>query len=611
MGDMWRWNMPLRNRLGRIRGICVRRDVLWVWWLRGPMWRPLLEGLLSHGILRYHRRTDHGRSSPTSSISCWHSGLYGRTCGKTDALLRWRDDRRPSGGVGIEAKCTCCTRRWLGCRLRCRHYRWHARRVLTRGRNSIPMAGLLGRQRGCVVIDRARLMLRAGGQIRHGSRLLLGMSRRSLLCSSSLRGRIMMGFLRLGPAGCLRRLLGHINLFTMLYGRLLPTWSFQLCLWRFADIDSRVLARFLLCLDIEVHRIWRGRSRLNRSLGHLGRLGRSFRDGRWPRLSGVFFPLQPFDLISNLSVSPLFVPNLPCNTFLVSGVQTGDEFRDDCSMRRCIEQPLRGGTGELAFLGVGAWAAVWIVAVLVRAGRRMAASLLDALPHQRSVELLQGLRAEPLRVEGGILADEGVVAQQVRDGGEAGGTGIAGREGLEEEEGLEGRVGRQRRHPPLPVWPATQGALSDGSHGDGGGPRKEVRTGNATGHGRGQARIALVHHPRTGGAWGESPRRAERGEGVRRAQSGGRAARRGDEGGTGDAGGSAEGGGGAAWQRELEMAGLRRGCGAGMSSTWHHRGGKNCCRRGEWRPAASRDTRVHGSTRVAGLGRSRAALATP
>lgn len=349
------------------------------------------------------------------------------------------------------------------------------------------------------------------------------MSRLSLL-GSSVRGRITLRFLQLGMTGCLCRLLGYIHLGTLLYGRLLPTWFFWLCFWRFADTHGRLLAWFLLCLDIQVHRIWRWRrgSGLN---GHRGRLGRSFLDSRRPRLF-VFFLFQPFNLISDLSVSLFFVPDLLCNTFLVSGVQMGDEFRDDCSMSRSIDQPLGRRARDLALLGVRAWAAVRVVAVLVRAGRSVTASVLNALPHQRRVELLQGLRAEPLRVEGGILADEGVVAQQVGDGGEAGGTGVEGREGLEEEEGLKRSVGRQRRHPPLPVWPATQGAFSDGSHGEGGGPTREVRTGSETGHGRGQARIALVHRQRRG----VSPHR--NGEGRR---DGGEGAERGVE--EGDRGG--------------------------------------------------------------------------
>lgn len=101
--------------------------------------------------------------------------------------------------------------------------------------------------------------------------------------------------------------------------------------------------------------------------------------------------------------------------------------------------------------------------VLTQTGR-LGACVLDPFLHQRSVQFLQGLGLEPLRVEGDIFADERVVLQQVGDRGEARRLGVEGGERLEEEEDFEGSVGRQRRHPPLPVWRGTQLAVEgDGS----------------------------------------------------------------------------------------------------------------------------------------------------
>lgn len=250
----------------------------------------------------------------------------------------------------------------------------------------------------------------------------------------------------------------------------------------------------LLFLDVEIHGIRRRRRDLRRLLRALGS-SNILRD----RLCVFFYyllSLQLLNLLSNLSVSPLLLPNFPCNAFLVPGVQLGHQPRDDHSVRLGQVDDayvVHGGTRDLALLGVcGRYA------ILVSDGGRGGAILLNPFLHQGRIQLLQGLRTEPVRVESLIFPDERIVAQGIGDGGEAGRPGVVGGEGLEEEEGFKGRVGRQRRHPPLPVEAAThKGRFGDGSHdaaGGGGGPEREARRVDAMGISRGQVRIASLLH---------------------------------------------------------------------------------------------------------------------
>ncbi|KAL1966130.1 hypothetical protein VTN77DRAFT_4878 [Rasamsonia byssochlamydoides] len=192
--------------------------------------------------------------------------------------------------------------------------------------------------------------------------------------------------------------------------------------------------------------------------------------------------LQLLNLLSNLSVSLLILTDLPCNAFLVPGVQLGHQPRDDRSVRlRPVHTHiLRRRTRDLALLRVCA-GSVRAVAILVCERCGVGTIRLDPFLHQRRVELFQSLRTQPIRVERSIFPDERVVAQGIGDGSEAGGPGVVGGEGLKEEEGFKGRIGRQRRHPPLPVEAAThKGFLGDGSHDAGGGPEREARRVDAT-----------------------------------------------------------------------------------------------------------------------------------
>lgn len=108
-------------------------------------------------------------------------------------------------------------------------------------------------------------------------------------------------------------------------------------------------------------------------------------------------------------------------------------------------QAIRPGTGDLAFPGIH--------------GRRRITvwTRVEAIAHQGRIEVLQSFRGQTIRVKSDILTHVGVIAQEIGDGDEAGGTRLQRREGLEEKERFEGRVSRQRRHPPLPVRPATGG----------------------------------------------------------------------------------------------------------------------------------------------------------
>lgn len=111
------------------------------------------------------------------------------------------------------------------------------------------------------------------------------------------------------------------------------------------------------------------------------------------------------------------------------------------------------GTGDLALLGI-------------RSRRRIAGwTRIKAIAHQGRIEVLQSLRGQTIRTKGDILTNVGVIAQEIGDGDEAGGTRLMRRERLEEEKRFKGRVSRQRRHPPLPVRSATGGRESgDGGH---------------------------------------------------------------------------------------------------------------------------------------------------
>lgn len=100
--------------------------------------------------------------------------------------------------------------------------------------------------------------------------------------------------------------------------------------------------------------------------------------------------LQLLNLLSNLSVSPLLLPDFLRNAFLVAGVQLGHQPRDDRSVRLGQVDDayvVHRGTRDLALLGVCAGHAI-----LVCDGGRVGAILLDPFLHQRGIELFQGLR---------------------------------------------------------------------------------------------------------------------------------------------------------------------------------------------------------------------------
>lgn len=101
-------------------------------------------------------------------------------------------------------------------------------------------------------------------------------------------------------------------------------------------------------------------------------------------------------------------------------------------------------------------------------GRHRRSDGFQAILHQGGIEVFERLRREPVGIEGDILANKGIIAEKIGNGGETGGTRFRGSEGLEEEERFKGSVRRQRRHPPLPVRSATWGEeFGDRGHGEG------------------------------------------------------------------------------------------------------------------------------------------------
>ena len=106
-------------------------------------------------------------------------------------------------------------------------------------------------------------------------------------------------------------------------------------------------------------------------------------------------------------------------------------------------------------------------------GRHRRSDGFQAILHQGGIEVFEGLRRESVGVKGNILANKGIIAEKIGNGGEAGGTRFIRSEGLEEKERFKGSVRRQRRHPPLPVRSASWGEeFGDRGHGEGWGENR-------------------------------------------------------------------------------------------------------------------------------------------